>query len=341
MILRAEEESSKLNDTLRIGMREINVKIGESKIVAVLNFQSGYKNVSEYIIDELTKHIVNDGLFKVVERQNLNALQTEIEYHLSGEVSDETARAIGRKLGAEIILSGSFSVLGRKYYRLIIRAISVETAEILAVQTAMIRGDALLNALINSDKTVTADSASWMYKRVYLGFRLGISPHLYHINTSFDVKPKPYTFIDGGAQISVYLADIFALQTEFIFHNDKVETEDNDISIVMPSFYVPLLAKATYRGGGIAFSAFGGPFLTVPIGDMSVKYNGQNHTYKAETPVGVLAGISAGIKTGPGLLFFDARFGADLVHTAANNASQYRRYILSFSLGYETGFIDR
>jgi hypothetical protein len=199
----------------------------------------------------------------------------------------------------------------------------------------------MLNTLINNDGSATEKSASWKYKRIYLGARIGLSPHFYHINTNFDVESKPYVFIDGGAQVSVYLADIFALQTELIFQNDKVEAESGDVSLSLPSFYIPILAKATYRSDILAFSVFAGPFLTIPLGDMSVKYNGRNHTYKAEIPVGILAGASAGMKIGPGLLFIDARLGLDLGYTAADNAEQYNRGILSFSLGYEIGFIDR
>jgi hypothetical protein len=339
LTLRAEEAPS-LNEALRACMDELTAKISAGKIAAVLNFQSEYKNVSEYIVDELTKHIVNDGSFKAVERQNLDAIQTEMEYHLSGEVGDETAQSIGKRLGAEVMIFGSFSALGRQY-RLIIRAISVETAEILAIQTVMIRRDALLATLVRSGKYAPESGTAREYKRVYLGARLGVPVHFYHINTNFDVEPKPFAFIDGGIQASVYLTDIFALQTEFIFQNDKIEAESVGVSLAMPSFYIPILAKAAYRRSPFVFNAFAGPFLTVPFGKMNVKYNGRNHAYKAAISAGILAGVSAGMKTGPGLLFIDARFGGDLGYTAANNAEQYQRSILSFSLGYEFGFIDR
>jgi curli biogenesis system outer membrane secretion channel CsgG len=133
------EEASALKDALRFSINELNVKLDEGKIIAVLNFKSEYKTVSEYIAEELTRHIVDDGVFKVVERQNLDALQKEMDFQLSGEVSDQTTLSIGRKLGAEIIISGSFSAFGGQY-RLNVRATSVETAEILAIQTKRCAG---------------------------------------------------------------------------------------------------------------------------------------------------------------------------------------------------------
>jgi hypothetical protein len=106
-------------------------------------------NLSDYIIDELSSSITTDGRLVVVERQKIQMLQGELEFQMSGEVSDETAQRIGQMTGAEIIISGGFSQIGSEY-RLSIRAIGVETARVLLQPPALtVRPDARLAGLLN------------------------------------------------------------------------------------------------------------------------------------------------------------------------------------------------
>jgi len=116
-----------------------------SKLV-ILNFTSNWEALSDYIIEELTGYIVNDGTFAVVDRKNLEAIRKEMDFQLSGEVSDETAQSIGRKLGAQTIISGSITTIGSSY-RFRMRAISVETAQIVGMQNVDVAQDSRLAAL--------------------------------------------------------------------------------------------------------------------------------------------------------------------------------------------------
>jgi TolB-like protein len=114
--------------------------------VVVLNFSSNWPQLSEYIIEELVGYIVNEGTLTVVDRQNLEAIRKEMDFQLSGEVSDETAQSIGKKLGAQTIISGAITAIGNAY-RLRVRAISVETAQILGMQNVDVAQDSRLAAL--------------------------------------------------------------------------------------------------------------------------------------------------------------------------------------------------
>ncbi|MDR2718338.1 MAG: CIA30 family protein [Treponema sp.] len=69
-----------------------------------------------------------------------------MDFQLSGEVSDETVQSIGKKLGAQTIISGAITAIGNAY-RLRIRAISVETAQILGMQNVDVAQDSRLAAL--------------------------------------------------------------------------------------------------------------------------------------------------------------------------------------------------
>jgi hypothetical protein len=140
------EEVLSLDVALRFGADELNRRVPEGTRIAVLNFQSEYKDVSEYIVDELTKYAVNDGQLAVVDRRDLDLLRNEINFQLSGEVSDESAQSIGKKLGAQTVIFGSFVPFGNMW-RIRIKALEVETARVQSISTYTVKNDSLLVSL--------------------------------------------------------------------------------------------------------------------------------------------------------------------------------------------------
>jgi hypothetical protein len=147
-----QEDQVTLNRAINNAMTYLQTRLPAQAKVAVLNYKAPNGDLSEYIIEELTTHIVNSDTLTVVDRRNLQLLEQEMNFQMSGEVSDETALAIGKKVGAQIIVSGSLGSLGdvdrAAVYRMRVRAIDVETAEVLGQQTATIRMDATLAALL-------------------------------------------------------------------------------------------------------------------------------------------------------------------------------------------------
>ncbi|MDR1128874.1 MAG: CsgG/HfaB family protein [Treponema sp.] len=129
-----------------------------SKVV-VLNISSNSGRLSEYVIEEFTATLVNTGRLTVVDRHNLDLIRDEMNFQMSGEVSDDSALSIGRQLGAQTIISGSIDDLG-DILRLRIRAISVETAQILGIQTANVGVDRILAALTGRNTAATSFSPS-------------------------------------------------------------------------------------------------------------------------------------------------------------------------------------
>jgi len=114
-------------------MREIsdylNGRIPKGSKVVFLNVKSDWPDFSEYILSSLTENAVNDNMFTVVDRQQLEAIRSELKFQWSGEVSDKSAQEIGQMLGAQTIVSGSITTLG-DMYRVQIRAIAVQTAAV-------------------------------------------------------------------------------------------------------------------------------------------------------------------------------------------------------------------
>jgi TolB-like protein len=145
----AVSASDELDMALREASDYLNANVPKGSKLVILNFQSNYPALSDYIIDELIANTVNDRVFSVVDRANLALVQTEMDFQLSGEVSDESAQAIGKKLGAQTIVSGAISPVGNSL-RLRVRAIDVESVQIQGQFNRNIPNGTTITALMNS-----------------------------------------------------------------------------------------------------------------------------------------------------------------------------------------------
>jgi len=136
-----------------------NVIPARSKIV-ILNIQSDSPALADYIIDELISNAVNDKVFSVVDRHQLDAIRAEQNFQWSGEVADSQALAIGQFFGAQTIVSGAISRLGNGY-RLRIRALEVQTALVQGQYNRNINSSPLVADIVASNPSaVTAGARS-------------------------------------------------------------------------------------------------------------------------------------------------------------------------------------
>ncbi|MDR1869646.1 MAG: extracellular solute-binding protein [Treponema sp.] len=208
----------------------LNGKIPPKSRVAVLNFTSEYPKLSDYVIEELIGYIVNDNVLTVVDRANLDKISKEMNFQLSGEVSDETALSIGKKLGAQIIILGAITPVGNTY-RLRIKAISLESSQILGMQNVDVAQDRRIGALTGTgyiEASVTAPSNSapsgnlalWTfsdelgkmiksnyYKPPYKGINVAVSESDY---AQIQQKLDTALFSGKGAP------DVIALEDQFV-----------------------------------------------------------------------------------------------------------------------------
>jgi hypothetical protein len=143
-------------DELGAAIREtsdyLNKQLPKGNKLVILNVQSDFPALSEYIIDELIANTVNDRVFSVVDRQQLNTIRAELDFQMSGEVDDDTAQTLGRMAGAQIIVSGAVSKIG-DLYRLRVRALSVQTAAIEGQFNRNIPDGPVIAALVKSEAT--------------------------------------------------------------------------------------------------------------------------------------------------------------------------------------------
>ncbi|MDR1325554.1 MAG: tetratricopeptide repeat protein, partial [Treponema sp.] len=128
--------------------------------VAIVTWESPSVGLSDYIMEELTGALVDRGM-EVADRQSLEYVYKELNLQMSGNVSDESARSIGKFLGADLVITGQLTELGGPYrYRA--SAIHVEKATRDSVTRLDVRGDAetqrLVTALAARKPAAKADS---------------------------------------------------------------------------------------------------------------------------------------------------------------------------------------
>ena len=125
--------SNSTGEQLDIAIREtsdyLNRTINAGNKLLIIDFQSEFSALSRYINDELTANAVNDRIFTIVDRQQLDAILRELNIGMSGLIHDDSAQRIGQMLGAQTIISGNISQLGNMF-RLTVRALDVETARV-------------------------------------------------------------------------------------------------------------------------------------------------------------------------------------------------------------------
>jgi len=150
------------SDELDMAIREasdyLNNNIPRGSKIVILNIQSDSSALSEYIIEEMIANAVNDRNFTVVDRAQLDLIRQEQNFQLSGEVDDNTALAIGRFFGAQTIVSGRVSELDDRY-RMSIRALNVQTAQVQGQYNRNIPAGRTITALIRNRSGVSVSNA--------------------------------------------------------------------------------------------------------------------------------------------------------------------------------------
>jgi TolB-like protein len=344
-----------LDTSLQEAAAYINETVPPGSKTAVLNVESPTAALSSYVLEELSAKLVNTRNLTMVDRQNLDKIRQEEAYQLSGEVSDETAQRIGAKLGAQVIITGSFTQIG-KQSRIRIRAIAVESAQIYGIFTADIKVVARLRDLLSPEPgpKIPPRADAWKHKRLYLGGRGGVSLGFYknagglldktvYLSQSITGMPSYNAALYGA----VSLLDLLELQLEAAVTGDFFELYSGNtlqMEVSWTSLMIPLLAKFAWRPSIFVLQGYAGPGLNIPLSQLDVKHRNGSYTADISPTGGIVAGGSFGVKVGPGAIMGDIRYAGDFSSITAqyNGAKDIaQRNKLSFFLGYEIGIIDK
>jgi len=219
-IIAFTQSAVNIDTALKQGVTYLNGRLQKGSKIIVLNFTSDWPKLTDYIIEELIGYIVNDGTLTVVDRANLETVRKELNFQLSGDVDDETAQSIGKILGAQTIISGGITAIGNAY-RLRIRAISVQTAQVLGMQNVDIVHDSRIAGLTGiasaSPVAVNATTTSVSYAKPIIA---SISPYIIWKTESGGEKPNIADSINvkynGGSEyIDGQLKDVLTVEVDF------------------------------------------------------------------------------------------------------------------------------
>jgi TolB-like protein len=341
----------------------LTARIPANSKILIANITSDISALSNYIIDAFTAYAVNKSALVVVDRRNLALLQQELNFQMSGEISDDTALSIGQKLGAQYIVFGKIEPLGGMF-RLRIQVIAVETAAIEGMKSAVIKRDNILNAMAGEQSEIRYAGEEWKYKFLHTGLRPGFSAHFYDTpGTRFSgTEAEIWYSADIAAFIAFQVHRHFSVQTEVVFTSDamsitktlsKYDEYDNFLydynttySFASSNLLIPVLITATWRPSVFSIECLAGIYFNVPVGEIKISdsFSGTEETGGVSAPPGIAAGVGLGIKLGPGLLFLDLRYMADFANTKTESPSFtgdiYRRGMASAGIGYKMSFFN-
>jgi TolB-like protein len=143
-----------LDTAIQQAAKEINNALPAANKVALLNFSSESDVFSEYVLEEMSIELVKARKLVVVDRKELDLIRGEMNFQMSGEVSDESAQKIGEKLGAQTIVSGSLINMG-KSYRFRTKAINVISAKIETSSSLNVKSDEQIQYLLSQGRKAT------------------------------------------------------------------------------------------------------------------------------------------------------------------------------------------
>ena len=143
--------------------------------IAIVGIASDTEDMSEYMLDELTLRFVQQRRLTVANRANLDAIKKEMNFQLSGEVSDASIQEIGAMAGAEIVIHGSLKAIGSTYI-LVLQALNVTTATVEDMYRSTVTLDEFTAPLLGKTsiaKGVFVDDANdyTTGQRIGLGFQ--------------------------------------------------------------------------------------------------------------------------------------------------------------------------
>jgi hypothetical protein len=289
-------------------------KAPSGSTIAVINFEAETKNLSDFIVQELLIAFANTGSMRVVERSRLEMLESELNFNMSGSVSDETAQGVGRMTGTQILFSGSITPY-RDMYRMSVQAITVETAEIIGTRTINIRYDPTLTGLLGRINPADQWKYQWLYVGIIAGYGLTVREpenYLEAKKSNFDIGLPPLGF---SAYVMAQPFDVFGI---------TLDAPGNMYAGIGPN----ILIEPTLILNPSSFEV--NLFFGVGLNVMKTKFS-------------FGGGLRGGVHIGPGVLFAEVR-GIGVVWDYDEGYDRHGTDVAiatNFSLGYKIGFIPR
>ena len=109
---------------------QFSATIKRGSTIAIVGISSDSSEMSDFMLDDLTMRFVQARTLTVANRANLDAIKAEMNFQLSGEVSDDSIQQIGAMVGANIVVHGKLVPIGN-IFNLTMQALDVTSAEVI------------------------------------------------------------------------------------------------------------------------------------------------------------------------------------------------------------------
>ena len=139
-----------LDEAIEQAAERIAAGLPSGSRVAVIAFESPNDRVSGHILEEIAGALF-DRKIEVADRQSLEHVLGELDFQMSGYVSNESALSIGKFLGAQLVITGQLRYLGDNY-RFQVNAVNVEDATRGSVIRLDVRDDRAMRNLMAISK---------------------------------------------------------------------------------------------------------------------------------------------------------------------------------------------
>jgi len=161
----AQDDSLTLDAAIAKIAEYFSTNLAPKTNIALLSFDAENKTLSDYILEEFWIYFEDNSSLTLVERKNLELINKEMNYQMSGAVSDDSAKSIGHQFGPQTLLYGKLVSMGKEY-RLSVYATDVERATS-SMRAVNIKPDKRLSALC--EKQSAGNNGANMANVLYSG----------------------------------------------------------------------------------------------------------------------------------------------------------------------------
>ncbi|MBU3849412.1 MAG: hypothetical protein IAA16_02480 [Candidatus Treponema excrementipullorum] len=237
--------------------------------IAIVGIASDTEDMSEYMLDELTLSFVRQRRLTVANRANLDAIKKEMNFQLSGEVSDASIQEIGAMAGAETVVHGRLEQVGDMFF-LMVQALDVKTATVEDMYRETVTLDefaaALLGKTITSKGSILDISTDYTSgERISLGFQ----------NLVFGLGAYRAGYVVDGVILTItHLAGYGCLAVVTALNPETGLGVMTGVPIFLASALYGFIRPIFYHKPSAKIGAFGEPdglrLAIMPLGDTPV-----------------------------------------------------------------------
>mgnify|MGYP004511505839 FL=1 len=310
--------------------KELSKVIGTDTTVAIVAEDPNSDAFPQRLSSDLEMALMDKGCL-VLDRSNIDAIVSELEFQTSGLVDDDQAVSIGYMLGARMmIVAGSTG--GVSSHGLDIQLIDVETTLVVRHLTYEIKYDAAFLNILEGGSSDIGD------QRFSIGLRGGVSigfnkAHEDMVGTGTKPAEKtPLAFVPTLAAFYRF-TDTLKLQLGLSFCRDTgIDVlglyDDStgrllDIHVAYSTLDVPVMVSWSFIRRPVEVSALVGAYVSLPLTAANISYSIEGYgDLKGSVDMdgftfGAVAGFDVGFDLGPGRLVLDARVFYDAVPSKA------------------------